>query len=59
MQYERAMRSPAPARVSRPTACPSCGSKEYLYNEVGVRNAHCGLCGKALDWSRGGQADAK
>lgn len=32
-------------------ACPRCGSGEYLTNEDGNKNAFCGQCGQALDWT--------
>lgn len=30
--------------------CPTCGSKDFLSNDMGRLNAFCGNCGQALDW---------
>lgn len=28
--------------------CPECGNANFIYNEYGYQNKHCGNCGKLL-----------
>lgn len=31
-------------------SCPNCGAKTMLYNQYGVSNVRCGMCGQLLKW---------
>lgn len=31
--------------------CPNCGMNEFMRNDEGIENEHCGYCGQFLMWN--------
>lgn len=32
-------------------SCPNCGMNEFMRNDDGIKNEHCGHCGQFLMWN--------